>query len=204
MELGAIDSADALAGEFAENEQGRLQYSLSDPQYRVSDAAFERAEGYARAKIVDPPRAAIGFYYLLRTGALERLHEWPNNFANWIWWLPDAPVIHASQVLRKSPVDRGLALRRLATAAQLGPPVYTEGLRLLFEALHVLRADHWAADQAPTIVETALAQVAPYAEACDWTQAVTTFFGTHPEEPSLTLQTGIPEAGPFEFITGRP
>ena len=197
VELGAMDSADAIAGEFTESEQGRLQDSLSE-------AVLEQAEEYARAKIVNPPRAAIGFYYLLRTGALERLHDWPNNFANWIGWLPDASVIHASQVLRSPPIDQALALRRLAVAAQLGPPVYTEGLRLLFEALQVLRTDSRSVGPARAEAEAALTRVAPYAEACDWTQAVTAFLGAHPEEPSLTLRSGIPQDGPVEFIAGPP
>jgi hypothetical protein len=193
-ELGAMDSADAISSGFIEAEQRRLQVDLSED-------ALERAEEYARTKIVNPSRAAIGFYYLLRTMALERLHEWPNNFANWIGWLPDAAVIHASQVLRSSPIDLDLARRRLADAARLAPPVYTEGLRLLFEALHVLRADPGLTDRAQAEVGAALARVTPYAEACDWTEAITTFLGTHPEEPSLKLHLGIPEVGPIEFIT---
>jgi hypothetical protein len=193
-ERGAIDSADAISPNFIEAEQRRLQVDLSED-------ALDRAEEYARTKLVNPSRAAIGFYYLLRTRALDRLHQWPNNFANWIGWLPDAAVIHASQVLRSSPIDLDLARRRLAKAAQLAPPVYTEGLRLLFEALHVLRTHPGLTDRAQAEVGEALARVTSYAEACDWTEAITTFFGNHPEEPSLKLHSGIPDAGPIEFIT---
>lgn len=48
VELGAMDSADTIAGDFAESEQRRLQDGLSE-------VVLEQAEENLRTKIVNPP-----------------------------------------------------------------------------------------------------------------------------------------------------
>ena len=57
------------------------------------------AERLLFEKMVNPVTAAIGGYFLLKIGELERLHGWANNLANWFPWLADGAIIHATQLL---------------------------------------------------------------------------------------------------------
>lgn len=183
LDTGAVETANVVGDAFVESLQGAMP--------SAADMASV-AERYARAKIANPPRAAIGFYYLLRMGAYERLRDWPGNFATWIDWLPDAPLIHALQLLHAGGGDVPAAAGRLVKAAAVGIPVYTQGLRLLFEWLQVLDGNDALGPDLRHEVADALGEVRRYAEAADWTQPVTSCLGTHPSEPSLAPATGVP------------
>ncbi len=152
------------------------------------------AEQMLRDKRINPTGAAIGGYYLLRTGALLRLHDWPNNLANWVAWLPDGAVIHAWQLLRQSvETEQTRARERLLQACERGIPVYTEGVRLLIDGLELFADNARAQNRPDEEVEQALQKIRQYATAMDWNQRLTTFYGTDPETPSL-------RAGPFTSI----
>ena len=108
--------------------------SLPDPQHCLP----QEAEQLLRDKVRNPYGAAVGGYYLLQTGEYDRLHDWPNNFANWMQWLPDAAVIHAWQLLYTGGEnERARARERLLDAAGRGLPMHSEGLRLLIEGLEL-------------------------------------------------------------------
>ena len=47
-----------------------------------------------------PVAAALATAYLLRAEAVDRLHDWPRNIANWFEWLPDGPILWAETLLR--------------------------------------------------------------------------------------------------------
>ena len=191
---GTVDAARVVASHFLDQE---LKFSLGDQaaieelKFSLGDQAAIEAESWAKAKRVDPPRAAIGFYYLLKTGALDRMHDWPNNFANWIPWLPDAAVIHAWQLLRIGGENgvRG-ARERLIQATTRGVPVYTEGLRLLHEGLQIFAGDPESGSRES--ISKALDWIRPYAEAADPLEPTTTFYGYSPDQPSLSLRYGMP------------
>jgi hypothetical protein len=163
---------------------------VNQEQFQVN-----QAEQLIEAKVRDPLAAAIGGYYLLRTGDLARFHGWPANLDNWFEWLPDGAVIHAWQLLQQAK-DQPAAELRLIEATRRGLPIYTEGLRLLWEALRLLAAPA-VPDATPSVntpgLQEALAHVRPYASATDWTQALTTFFGEDPTHPSIKPELGIPE-----------
>src|SRR5205823_5460912 len=73
---------------------------LVDATQRAADQVRgAQAEQMLRDKLMDPLGAAVGGYYLLRSESLTLMHDWPNNFANWIEWLPDGAIIHAWQLL---------------------------------------------------------------------------------------------------------
>lgn len=52
-------------------------------------------------KLRSPVAAAIGATVLIRSGALEQLHDWPRNLANWFPWLADGAVLWAETLLRR-------------------------------------------------------------------------------------------------------
>ena len=145
----------------------------------------EMAELLLYRKMTDPNAAALGGYFLLRTGELDRLHSWPANLANWMQWMSDGPIIRGWQLMlgappRKSETPRG----RFLEAVERGLPVYAEGLRLLIDGLKALRRE----SPNDTQVATAVEAIGPYSAAADWSEPVLTFTGSHPDTPTSTLQ----------------
>ena len=67
----------------------------------------ESAEAMLRGKVANPIGAALGGYALLRLNELDRLHDWPDNLAQWFDWLPDGAVIAAETAARRGDDERG-------------------------------------------------------------------------------------------------
>jgi hypothetical protein len=67
---------------------------------------FIDLENALREKLQSPVAAAIAATVLLRCGALDYLHDWPRNLADWVEWLPDGPVLWAETLLRRSEIAR--------------------------------------------------------------------------------------------------
>lgn len=170
----------------------------------ISQDVVAQAEEQLQNKLQNPMGAAIGGYYLLQTREFEKLHNWPNNFANWIDWLPDGAVIHAWQLLYQAGEQgRPQARERLLQASQRGLPVFPEGLRLLIDGLELFATHAAAAGDSDNEVEQELKKVRHYASAVNWLQRTTTFTGPSPTEPSLEAKTGM---APFEhhLAVGEP
>ena len=168
---------------------GYMSSGQLDSAQVVAPDLVDQARRLFQEKMASPEGAAAAGYFLLRSGRQETIGDWPRNFAEWFGWLPDAAVIHASQLLRRPGVpDRDLARQRLLQATDSGVPRYTEGLRLLFQGLQLMAADNPADDD----VRNALDTVRAFAAACDWDAVHTTFWAAHPDEPSLTRRTGWP------------
>ncbi len=143
----------------------------------------KEAEDLLFQKMRDPVTAAIGGYFLLKIGELERLHDWSNNLAHWFDWLPDGSIIHATQLLNKKEKtqdDIDMIRQRLLQAAATGLPVYTEGVRLLEKGLTQL---WYHSKQSDVEIRKALLKTGHYLEAMDCTQETTTFIGKSPSEP---------------------
>jgi hypothetical protein len=148
-----------------------------------SDMALESEQA-------DPAPAAILGYYLLRAGPQPSMLGWTGTLADRFPSLPDGCVIDGWAHLRAvDPPELVRGRSRLLEAAGRGVPAYTEGLRLLYHGLRLLRQET-PDDQE---VEDALARVGAYAAATDWTMPVTSFTGSHPDAPSLVPALGIPD-----------
>jgi len=139
------------------------------------------AERFLRSKVAAPRIAALGAYFLLRVGDLERLHNWPDNLTRWKTWLPDGPVIAAWQRLQADQPDYDEAYELLLEAARRGPPVYTEGVRLLKNGLDLFAND----DEEEWAVADAVAEIDRYGKAMNWGKSETAFFGDAPHRPRL-------------------
>jgi hypothetical protein len=199
---GRADAAEAVS---AEVEGQATEFQELPPMDVINDTRDPEsvAEELLRQKVQSPMGAAIGGYYLLRAGALDRMHDWPNNFANWLPWLPDAALIHAWQLLQTgNSVDE--AAERFLQSARRGVPLYTEGVRLLIDGLELTLHHRDIASVLRSPLEDALAWIRRYASALDRDQSLTTFNARHPSEPSLSLVTGVPEdGGPLLFLGQR-
>ena len=146
----------------------------------IAEGVIDSAERLLFDKVRDPASAAIGGYYLLSAGRLDRLHDWTNNLANLFPWLPDGAVIHAWHLLRQKKQDVNQARARLIEAANRGVPLYTRGLRLLFDGLNIFNR---RADGTDAEVKSALERISPYASAADWSTPTTSFYGQTPGDP---------------------
>ena len=131
------------------------------------------AENLLLEKKKDPIAAAVGGYYLLKTGELEYMHNWANNLANWFEWLPDGCIIHAWQMILNRENQRSEIKERLLEAVERGIPVFTEGLRLLYDGLTMLSYDY---ERNNRDVEKALSKVKQYMTAADMSKEHTTLF----------------------------
>jgi hypothetical protein len=60
-------------------------------------------------KSESPVAAALAINYLLRSGDVGYLLDWPRNLANWFEWLPDGPVLWAETLLRLHEIQTGAA-----------------------------------------------------------------------------------------------
>jgi hypothetical protein len=129
------------------------------------------AERLLQRKLGDPISAAVGGYYLLHIGQLDRLSWWGPNLSDWFPWFPDGAVINGWQHIHsgrkggrgaESHFDK--ARQELLTATTRGIPVYTEGLRLLNDGLRLIFAQNKTRD---TEIAAALELVTPLADAAE-------------------------------------
>lgn len=151
------------------------------------------AERFARRKTFDPGSAAIGFYHLFRVRADDKLRDWPGNFARWFPWIPDAHVIRGWQALRANDAkSKRVARTSLLAATEAGVPVFTEGLQLLLEGLHMLARDAGADVRDHARLAAAAERVSTFAAAADLEQPFTTFRGTRPDAPGRDAPAGAP------------
>jgi hypothetical protein len=99
-----------------------------------------RAEKIFASKGADPVLATVAAYALLCAGDFRRMHDWAYNLADWFSELPDGPVIAAWYVLRTTG-DLKRTREYFYQAAERGVPVFSVGLRLLFELGEVFASD---------------------------------------------------------------
>lgn len=160
----------------------------------------EEAEELLYQKMLNPVTAAIGGYFLLKTGELERLHDWANNLANWFPWLSDGAIIHATQLLNKKEKtfkDIMLIRKRLLQAANEGIPVYYEGLRLLDKGLTQL---WYYFKQKDEEINKAYIKIGKYMEVTNFTKETTTFIGISPSEPGRTQPNTIKTKDSYDIL----
>lgn len=165
---------------------------------KIVSADVANAEALLAEKLTNPMGAVIAGYYLLRVGAAERLQPWAAHFASQFNWLPDALIIHAWQLLQQSQPNLDLAEQRLLQAAAQGIPLYSRGLRLLFDGLQLFQkhpVSRQSVNQArlDRSIAASLKTIQPYAAAIDWTQPLTAFHGDTPDHPLLSAPIGVPK-----------
>jgi hypothetical protein len=99
----------------------------------------DRAESILREKRRNPVLAAVAAYALLRAGDFKRLHDWTFNLANWFEDLPDGPIIAAWHLLNTTG-EINEARPYFQEAVTRGAPLFSVGLRLLFELGEIIQS----------------------------------------------------------------
>jgi hypothetical protein len=153
-----------------------------DSARSVGTEWFAVAENMSREKLEDAVSAAVAGYFLLGAGEHARLHDWTRNLADWITWLPDGPIIRAFHVLSQKTPDLVEVRGRLLQAVQRGLPLYTQGLRMLFDGLNMMNAQASGQDAE---LQRALETIRPYAATARWSSPVTSFSAVEPANPQL-------------------
>ena len=138
-------------------------------------------------KVANPVGAALGGYALLRLNELDRLHDWPDNLAEWFGWLPDGAVIAAETALRRG--DDAKAQFYYRKALDRGVPLFSEGLSLIGSAVPRLVMDP---DVAPADRQELHARA----------QAVLTFCPSADFGPIATTLAVDPDPGPVTAERG--
>ena len=178
---------------------------LSRGAYESARNLFEHgsvAERYLYGDVDDPLGAAVGGYYLLRAGQLDRMHHWPANLDERFPWLPDGAIIHAWYLLRRPGAqDVDLARQRLVAAARRGTPVFTEGVRPLRDGLRLF--EDGEDSHAGELTTEIRARVRKLACALDWTRPFVSFAGTSPLKPTPQPCFGLPrDVAPKHVLAG--
>ncbi len=101
---------------------------------------IDRAEEMLLHKTRDPNAAAVGAYLLLRLRRFDLMRDWAGNLAKWWPKLADGPIIRAWQLIHQRGNEAEIE-RLLRTAAEIDPPVFTQGLKLLGEGLRIIATD---------------------------------------------------------------
>lgn len=197
------------------SDHWRMEALLSLMQRGDTDKATDfakqsnLAEELLFGKVQNTAAAAVGGYYLLRIGDVDRMHHWASNLANWFDWMADGPIIHAWQLIMEARRSQGAkkqnmdqARERLLSAAGRGFPIYTEGLRLLRDGL--LLFDRRSKRKDPEI-RSALSEVGAFTAAADWSSPATTFTGERPDAPTTEAPMGEPPGdGPRYYLYDVP
>lgn len=161
--------------------------SAGDINKARSLMSIQEAEQLLFQKMVDPASAAIGGYFLLKTGELERMHNWARNLANLFQWFPDGLVLYAWQLIQDHSKGEGVSndtiKQLLLESLRRGVPVYTEGLRLLYEGINMLAFDEHTSDPE---VGKACTLIRKYVDAADMGKDTTTFIGLAPDKPGFS------------------
>ncbi|MCK7559378.1 hypothetical protein MKQ70_32190 [Chitinophaga sedimenti] len=125
----------------------------------------------------DHAAAAIGGYYLVKTGHFEMLYtDWAENLANWFPKMSDGPIILAWKLIREHESPNEAVIREfrslLLRATERGVPYFTEGLKLLYEGLSQIWRGGRSGD---LIVEEARLKVGDFMDKVDKKAFYTTF-----------------------------
>ena len=109
-----------------------LDYLSSNSFEEAADIAGN-AEDMLYGKMFNPIGAVIGGYVLLRIGAIEQMHDWPQNLSNWFPKLADGAIIAGELEARKGNDKEAIDL--FLDAYKRGLPIFREGLSLLVARL---------------------------------------------------------------------
>ena len=161
----------------------------------------ESAEAMLRGKVADPIGAALGGYALLRLNALDRLHHWPDNLAQWFEWLPDGAVIAAVTAARRGDEERALAL--FHTALERGVPLFSEGLSLLGSSVPRLVMDPDLAASARRSLHTRAQPILAFCPTAEF-GAVATTLAIDPDPDPVTAEAGWRRFVPHPHRPGDP
>ena len=183
---GGLQLAARLAHAAADSLLAYLNHDqLTDAKLMVQSPALA-AERLLYEKTQNPLAAAAGAFALLRLDALDRLHDWTKNLAEWFPWLPDGLVVRAEHLARLGQHEAAAELLR--QLPQRGVPALSVGLDYAVDRLRTYSA-FWPDDDR---LRRTLESLTRYALATDFAAPVTTFTALAPDVPEPRVEASTP------------
>jgi hypothetical protein len=183
LRFGLVGQGDALrlqarvASDPAHALLSFLNLDLVGDAELLSHSRSLQGEYLLGEKVSDPIAAVAGAVALLRMNALDRLHDWTANLANWFPWLPDGAAVRAEHLaLAGSHVEAAGLLR---TLPDRGLPILSPVLGFAADRVRSYSA-YWPDDLE---LRRTMELLTRYAVATDFSQPVTTFSGRDPDSP---------------------
>ncbi len=99
-----------------------------------------KAETMFQQKQLDPSAAAVGAYLLLRLRRFDLMRDWARNLADWWPELADGAIIWAWQQIHQRGDEQEIK-SYLLRAADAELPVFSQGLKMLTDGLHLLSGE---------------------------------------------------------------
>jgi hypothetical protein len=187
-----------------------LKYAEEGMADAMQTLSRAHAERLLAAKIERPIAATVGAYSLLRTGALEALHDWTSNLYNWMTWLPDAVPILAEHLARQG--RHAEALEILVRLPERGLPIFTDGLSYALDRLRLYAGNSGSKFPEERIREgqALLDRLEDFSIGIDFSQPTVSFAGFYPSAPrdqpfyDLKLGEGVDLTGELAAPPSRP
>jgi hypothetical protein len=151
---------------------------------QVAESPDVLAQNLLAGKFISPIGAAVGAYLLLRTGNVDRLHDWTTNLYNYFKWMPDGAVILAEHLARVGNHEQALAT--LMELPKRGLPFMSSGLTYALNRLRQYAAvseKQFSVRDGPAL-KRLISDLAPYANFTDIARPILTFTGSDPLRPS--------------------
>lgn len=160
-----------------------LRYARQGAYQRAADVAVSAR--LLAAGLEDPVAVAIAAYGLLRTGDVDRLHDWTAAFARAHAWLPDGAAVHGECLAKLG--RHAEALAAFAELPDRGLPIVADGV---FYTVERLKTYAQLAPSRSDTVDVALAKAVleplnRFATVVHRQRPLTSFPGLDPRHPDV-------------------
>ncbi len=139
------------------------------------------ARGLLADKISDPIAAVAVAVALLAVDQAERVHDWLSNLAHMFTWLPDGAALAAESAARRG--DHGEAVHHLLSLQARGIPLFSDSLSYALDRLGRYERDRGEPRADRATLQALRRRLQPYAEFRIYGRPLTTFRGSHPDQP---------------------
>ncbi|MDJ0713471.1 MAG: tetratricopeptide repeat protein [Prochloraceae cyanobacterium] len=182
--------------------QSVLAYFKQASFKEVKDLVIKMRENQVNDNNFDPFIAAVTGYFLLKIRRKDLIMKMAKNFYQTVDWLPDSALIYAWYLIDSKDVDQldSESLEShiaeikdvLVKAVARGLPLFSIGLRFLFEKLRQIEINVPSDSPQKNQFSNVIKELGKRLAACDENQPMTTFFGVNPWRPTLDTQLTLP------------
>ena len=187
--------------------QSVLSYYKHASFQEVKDLVIKMRENLANDNNnFDPFITAVAGYFLLKMGETDLIGKMAKNFYETVDWLPDSALIYAWYLISegfeklnfKSSKSHITEIKNaLLTAVSRGLPLFSIGLRFLFEKLRQIETNVPSDSPEKNSFSNVIKELGRRLAACDEKQPMTTFLGVSPWKPTLDSQLIVPPSNRF-------
>lgn len=181
--------------------QSVLAYFKQASFKEVKELVIKMGENQANDNNFDPFITAVTGYFLLKIGRTDLIEEIAKKFYETVDWLPDSALIYAWYLIDSKDWDTDSESSEshineiqkvLFQAVYRGVPLFSIGLRFLFEKLRQIEINVPSDSQHKNLFSNAIKELGKRLAACEENKPMTTFFGVNPWQPTLDTELIVP------------